>query len=172
MFTLEQQDRIDFEGDLVNMYLSDFRMFRYTSAFGFTGWVTPKTGSGSYELTLEATTVYEYVGPDLFVTSPHVLRLYGSHKSINSLGTTHAYHAYENGPDGCVKICHTSGWDPSLSCVQVLLKGIIYCEAHSIHLRTGDTIAKIIDSFEEYYMIWADPSFFDWQSYFGSKFQR
>ena len=81
----------------------------------------------------------------------------GGRKSINSLGTTHSYHTWSNGPRGIVTICHTSGWDPSISCVQVLLKGIIWLEAYSMHLRTGATIAEIIDSFEEYYMTWTNP---------------
>jgi hypothetical protein len=155
MFTLEQ-DRIDLEETLVKIYLSGFRKTSLPSGLGFTGWVTPKTGSGSYELGLDAREC-PYGKPDLLVTFPRVLWMHGGRKSINSLGTTHSYHTWDNGPNGCVRICHTLGWDPSNSCVQVLLKGIIWLESYSIHLLTGITIAEIIDSFEEYYTIWSNP---------------
>jgi hypothetical protein len=157
MFTSEQPDRIDFEKALVGMEFPGFRQFVRASSFGFIGQFAPKAGSGSYELTAEASEAYPYVEPDLLVTRPHVLWMYGGLTSINSLGTTHDYHAHDNGPDGCVKICHVLLWDPSMTFVQVLLKGIIWLEAYAIHLRTGATIAQIIDSFEEYYRIWSNP---------------
>jgi len=157
MFTSEQWDRINFEEILVSMQFPSFHKFNNSSAFGFTGCVTPKAGNRSYELKLDVTDNYPYDEPDLFVALPPVLWMHGGKKSINSLETTHDYHAYYNGPDGCVKICHTSEWDPSMTCVQVLLKGIIWLEAYSIHLRSGDTIAKIIDSFYEDFRIWANP---------------
>ena len=157
MFTSEQRDRIDFEGALVGMEFPGFRQFIRASSFGFIGQFAPKAGSGSYELTAEASDAYPYIEPDLLVTWPRVLWMHGGLTSINSLGTTHAYHAHYNGPDGCVKICHTSSWDPSMTCVQVLLKAVIWVEAYSIHLRMGATIAQIIDSFEEYYRIWSNP---------------
>jgi len=157
MFTAEQWNRIDFEGALVSMHFPGFQQFNRASSFGFTGWVTPKAGSSSYQLRLDAPNEYPYGKPDLCVVSPQVLWMHGGHRSINSLGTTHSYHTWGNAPDGSIRICHTSGWDPSMTCVQVLLKSIIWLEAYSIHLRMGATIAEIIDSFEEYYMIWSSP---------------
>jgi hypothetical protein len=150
-------NRIDFEETIVNLELPGFRRYDSPTACGFKGSVTPKTGSRSYELKLDLPITYPYSKPNLFVTQPRVLWMRGGKKSINSMGTTHAYHAYRNGRNGCVKICHTCGWDSSFSCVQVLLKGLIYVEAYSIHLLTGATIAEIIDSFEEYYTIWSNP---------------
>ncbi len=157
MFGIEPLDRRDFERALVRKEFPGFRQFNGVSSFGFTGWVTPKAGSGSYQLKLEAPPSYPYGSPSLFVASPQILWMYGGQKSINSLGTTHAYHTYASSPDNSVEICHTSGWDPSFSCVQVLLKGVIWLESFAIHLCTGATIAEIIDSFEDYYATWSTP---------------
>lgn len=121
MFTAEQWDRIGFEGVLVGIEFPGFQQFNGLSSFGFSGWVTPKTGNRSYQLRLDAPKEYPYGKPDLCVVSPQVLWMHGGRGCINSLGTTHSYHTWDNGPNGCVKICHTSGWDPSMTCVQVLL---------------------------------------------------
>jgi hypothetical protein len=158
MWTAEQWERIFFETNLVSRYLPDFRWFNWPPASGFLGWVRPGTGTVSYQLRLDVGPHYPYVAPDLQVTSPPVLWMYGGRQTINSLGVSHNYHVYGNDPNsGCLRICHTAGWDASANCIQVLLRGIIWVESYSIHLRTGATIATIIDSFAEYHRLWAQP---------------
>lgn len=154
MFTAEQWNRINFEEALVNEIFPGFQIFYGSSSFGFTGWITPKAGIRSCELRAEASYDFPYSKVALYVTQPRVLWMYGGKSSINSLGITHDYHTHSNGPDGCVQICHVAEWDPSMTFVKVLLMGAIYVEAYSIHLLCGDTIADIIDSFDEYFRKW------------------
>lgn len=70
--------------------------------------------------------------------------------TINSLGCTHDFHTNSNGPGGCVQICHFSpaNWDASKTCVSVMIKAVLWCEAYDVHMVTGLSIATIVDQFK------------------------
>ena len=68
--------------------------------------------------------------------------------TINSDKTSHEFHTYGNGPNGCVQICHTQKqkWDASKTCVGVFFKGILWVTAYTVHLETGDSIANVLQN--------------------------
>lgn len=71
-------------------------------------------------------------------------------ETINSVGSSHAFHTLSNGPDGCVQICHFKSefWDASKTCVGVLFKGLLWLEAYDIYLKTDMSIASILSNWK------------------------
>ncbi|MGV7223638.1 MAG: hypothetical protein ACQ9MH_19185 [Nitrospinales bacterium] len=129
--------------------LPQFRPYGLSGEYYFSGWQTT-SHRNRFKLRLGIPPYYPDNVPSLFVTSPHTLRSYRGRATINSQGTSHAYHTMSNGTDGCVKICHfdSAMWDASKTCVAVFMKGILWLEAYEMHLRTGEDIATILSSWE------------------------
>lgn len=143
--TAEQCQRLALEKKLIERYMPGFHVINPSGNTYIEGWAYPKGGS-SYMLRLDLPISYPYSKPLLFIVNPQILRMHNSNESINSLGTSHRFHTHENGPNGCVQICHSRSWNPSETCVKVLLKGHLWCEAYSAHLRTGECIADYVSS--------------------------
>jgi len=142
----DYQSRIQVEKAIVVKELSQFQFLKSGNDSYFMGHHTTSTRQNCYQLKLVLGRYYPDQMPNLYVISPSTLFNYHFTKTINSLGLSHAFHTLENGPDGCVQICHfkPETWDSSRTCVGALLKGVLWCEAYDVHLTTGKDIAEIL----------------------------
>lgn len=143
MWNTEQCERLALEEQLLARYMSGFGFYDRTGNAYVQGWCTTN-GGNNYALRLCLPPDFPYDEPKLWVVSPQTLWLHGNRGTVNSLGTSHAFHVYGN-DSGYVNICHTSDWDASITIVKVLLKGILWCEAYDGHLRTGQDLADFLN---------------------------
>ena len=139
--------RIKAERKIMVKELPQFKFFKLGNERYFEGWHTTTTSRLKFQLKLPLPKGYPEVLPALYVTCPLTLRKYGG-GTINSIGITHSFHTLGNGPGGCIQICHfgTGNWDASKTCIGVLFKGMLWCEAYAVHLRTGLDISEIIEN--------------------------
>jgi len=142
-WSIEQQQRLAFDEKLIELYMSGFAFHDKTGNTYVEG--DARTNSGNmYKGRLCLPPNYPDEEPALYVVNPHTLWMFGNHGTINAMGTSHAFHVYDNGPDSCVKICHTIDWEPSMTCVKVLQKLHLWLEAYESHLRTGRSIDECL----------------------------
>jgi len=141
--------RLQIEKAIVASQMPQFVFSDLGNEASFQGWQKTTTGNEYFYLKLEIPPWYPDKMPNLFVTSPHILKDRGG-KPINTMGSVHSFHTLSNGAGGCVRICHftSESWDASKTCVGVLIKGILWLEAYSVHLITGITIAEILDQWK------------------------
>jgi ubiquitin-protein ligase len=144
--TSEQQQRLAFEAKLVAKYFPEFRLLEQDGKSTLKGWVQTNEGK-KYTLQIPIPESYPFTKPDLYLMDPSELPMHGGERTINSLGTSHDYHANRNGPEGVVNICHTHNWESSRTFVQILLKGRVWCELYEEHLKTGETIDSLLRSY-------------------------
>jgi len=138
----EQQRRLAAEKKVIAAKMPHFQFYNPSGNTYVAGLARTNFGK-QYHAKVQLTQNYPYEEPELFITSPHTLWMYGG-GTINALGTTHAFHTYDNSSDGCVKICHTLDWDSSKTCLLVILKAHLWLEAYEAHLRTGRDIADFL----------------------------
>lgn len=143
-WTLAQCQRLALEAKLLQRYMPDFRFRDPKGAAFVEGWTRTRDGE-NYRLMVDLPPNYPYSKPRLYVASPKTLRTHDGSGSINAQGTSHRFHTRDNGPGGMVRICHSGSWDPSRTIVQVVLKGILWCEAYATYLRTGEDIADVLN---------------------------
>ena len=142
MWSPSQRDRLYLERQLLARELSQFSLHLDDDIAYVIGWQGTSRRSKRYQLVLVLPEYYPNEKPELFVTSPRVLQRHGSWGTVNDMGTSHAFHTLDNGPGGCVHICHDDGgWEASKTCVSVLMKGVCWLEAYEAHLATGRNIA-------------------------------
>jgi ubiquitin-protein ligase len=140
-----EPERWQFEQQLIRFYMRSFAIHNLADGGAVVeGWAQTSGGQNRYKGRLVLSSNFPYEKPELYVTSPNPLRMHGWQGTINSLGTSHAFHTHANGPDGCVQICHTDSWHASLTCVFVLLKLHLWLEAYEAHQRTGEEIAEYL----------------------------
>lgn len=143
--SMSRISRLRLERYIVYHELPQFRLCGSIETPYFTGWQKTTQKLQDYKLKLLLPKWYPDQMPCLYVVYPKTLYKYSNWETINSEGVSHAFHTQANGHDGCVQICHDHNWDASKTCVGVLMKGIIWLEAYERHLKTGFTIAEIID---------------------------
>ncbi|MFH2000093.1 MAG: hypothetical protein ABIK28_10445 [Planctomycetota bacterium] len=141
--------RLSFEAKIFAKYLSTFSFDLSQFPPCFVGNYRTTAGGNVYRLKVVPPEWYPNDMPSLYVIAPNRLTKYGDKGYVNDVGISHAYHTMENGPGGCVQICHFNSdtWDASKTCIGVATKGIMWCEAYDCHLATGRTIADILDEF-------------------------
>jgi hypothetical protein len=141
--------RLAFEIKIMKHEFPQFRPYGRSGEYYFSGWQTTSIGT-KYKLRLNIPLFYPDHVPSLYVTSPHTLRSYKGGSTVNSQGTSHAYHTLSNETDSCVQICHfdSSNWDASKTCVAVFTKGILWLDAYEMHLTSGKDIATILSSWK------------------------
>lgn len=140
----EQCRRLAAEEKLMKKYMRDFHFYNRTGNTYIKGEVQTSGRRNKYTLKLTLPSDFPYDEPYLYVASPNILWQYGHQETVNSEGTSHAFHTTDNGSDNCIKICHTHYWDPSITCVKIILKGILWLEAYEGHLRTGKDLAEFL----------------------------
>ena len=87
---------------------------------------------------------YPYSPPPLYVAAPRRLYSYEGRQSVNEMGSVHSFHTMGNGPNGIVSICHFREWNAAHTCLQILIKGILWWEAYMAHMRTGRDLAEFL----------------------------
>lgn len=144
------KSRLQFEKSIMQNEMPQFLLYQTGNANYFYGCQTTTTLGLLYTLKLTIPTWYPDEMPSLFVVSPLTLPKYGGLGTINNEGISHAFHTQENGPGGCVQICHFQHdyWDASQTCVGVFVKGILWLEAYETHLRTGKDSAEILKNWK------------------------
>jgi hypothetical protein len=155
MFPRSFESRIKVERKIMAKELPQFKHFELNNERYFEGWHTTTTSHQEFQLKSTLPKGYPEVLPALYVTCPLTLRKYGG-GTINSIGITHSFHTLGNGPGGCIQICHfgPANWDASKTCIGVLFKGILWCEAYAVHLRTGLDISEIFDNWRRRKTSW------------------
>lgn len=135
--------RLDLERQLLARELPQFQLHNIDGNPYVAGWQTTSDGWKTYRLKLLLGPHYPDQMPSLYVVSPLALPNTDGDGTINDEEVSHAFHTLENGPGGCVQICHFKSdyWDASKTCVGVLMKGIVWLEAYEAHLQTGQDIA-------------------------------
>ena len=141
-----ERQRLDFEAKLVAKYFPEFRFLEQEGKTTVEGWIQTNSGK-RYKLQIPISGGYPFQKPPMYVTDPVMLPRLGGKGTINSMGSSHAMHVLSNGPGGLVSICHTPSWNPARSCVQILLKGRIWCELYEEHLQTGESIDSLLKSY-------------------------
>lgn len=141
--------RLSFEANIFAKHLPSFILHLLEDPPYFVGDYRTTSGGNIYRLKVMVSKWYPNEMPSLYVVSPRRLRKRGGLCFINDVGVSHDYHTRGNGPNGCVQICHFNSdtWDASQTCIGVVTKGIMWCEAYDCHLATGRTIADILDEF-------------------------
>jgi ubiquitin-protein ligase len=144
------KSRLQFEKNIVQYEMPQFRLYQMGDEYYFLGRQTTTALGRQYNLKLIIPAWYPDQMPSLFVVSPLTLPKYGHRGTINSEGVSHQFHTQNNGPKGCVQICHfkPERWDASQTCVGVFLKGQLWLEAYDFHLCTGLSIAEILKNWK------------------------
>jgi len=100
------------------------------------------TSFHDYRLALMLPNDYPDRMPPLYVISPHPLF---THDGTPVPECSHEYHTLDRGPEGEVQICHSYSdqWDPWISCVGVLMRGLLWIYLYEQPMRTGRTINDV-----------------------------
>ncbi|MHC4116590.1 MAG: ubiquitin-conjugating enzyme E2 variant [Planctomycetota bacterium] len=140
MRTREQCRRLAIDEKLVDKYMPGFRFYDKTGDTYVEGSVTPNGTSNSYRLRLDIPPDYPNNQPRLFVISPVTLWKHRGRGKINDEEVSHSFHTLGTGHGGCVEICTLRDWDASMTCVKLLIMGVLWLEAYTQHLQTGESI--------------------------------
>jgi hypothetical protein len=137
------QKRVAMEQHVVGI---ETGFFLSSSAKGpcFIGWHKTSGNGNWYQLQLQLTYAFPNEKPILTILSPQRLFQYNSLQALNDLGSSHNFHIDGTDENGYLKICHTRNWDASKSCVGVILKGCLWCEAYNNYMATGITIDAVL----------------------------
>ena len=151
MWDREQQRRLAWEKKELGRRAPRFTFQNLSGDTYITGWQDADSGSTRCKLKIEIPPCYPDEVPKLFVVSPRLLWKRGHRELLNSEEISHTWHTLENGPYGCVQICHCyeGDWDASMTCLTVAKAGMIWVSSYAAHLRTGITIAKHIDQMKQ-----------------------
>jgi hypothetical protein len=148
MWTAEQCERLALEENLVRKYFSNFTAYNRTGNTYYSGWIKEAGYRTQYILRLDLPACFPDEKPSLYVEVPKILWK-KDNGTINSTNTSHDWHIYGNGEDNCVKICFTSDWNSTCTCLLALQRGRVWVAAYETHLITGETIAQIIDRWKK-----------------------
>jgi hypothetical protein len=141
--------RLLFERDEMARIHPWFTLYRRGDDYYFRGWYISTTLNSPFELKLDIPPYYPHQLPALYIISPITLWKYDG-STINSEGVSHAFHTLQNGPNGCVQICHFNSetWDASKNCPGVAYKAMLWVEAYGVHVATGMSIASILEKWK------------------------
>ncbi len=136
------QVRLRFEKAIMDSQLPQFQLFHKAGTWFFQGWEKGMRKEPAYQLKLIISEHYPDKMPELYITYPTVLPKYKNYGTINEESSSHQFHTCQNGPDGCVQICHFKStiWDASKTCVGVFIKGILWLLSYELHLINGKSI--------------------------------
>lgn len=148
-WTKKQRIRLAVENKILASKAPGLRFYEHTRADKTYVAGRVKTSDGhKYELKVLLGPKFPDKMPKMYVVSPHKVPKYGG-GFVNDAGLSHRFHTRGKGPDGCVEICHCSSWDPSRTIASVLFRGVIWCEGHRRHLKTGRSIADYCDELHD-----------------------
>jgi len=145
MWSISQRYRLATEKNVLAGKMRNFQFYNPTHDTYVAGGVHTRDGN-IFQLKLVPREGFPDEMPNLYVVWPLVLRRYGG-GTVNEVGISHEFHTWTNGPGGCVQICHTKPnlWDSSTTILGVLVKGQLWLEGYSQHLRTGISIDSFLE---------------------------
>ena len=143
------QKRIEMEEYVVGIETGFFLTYSKKGP-RFNGWFKTSGNGRWYYLNLQMTYAFPNEKPILTILPPKQLNKYHSMQLLNDIGISNAFHINGTDENGYLKICHTHYWDASKSCVGIILKGCLFCEAYEYYMATGitidDALKKIIEN--------------------------
>jgi hypothetical protein len=148
MWTDEQCKRLAFEENMVRKHFPEFEVYERTRNAYYLGRIKEAVFRNKYELRIELHPCHPDFEPSLFVKYPRILRT-KTGEIVNDIGTSHEWHTYGVEEGEPVKICYTSDWDSSCTCLLAMHRGWLWVAAFEAHLITGKTIATIIEEWKE-----------------------
>ena len=145
MWNREQQERLAFEERILQNYMPHFDFYDRSSDTYVSGMARVAGSDQEYQLWIDLPPHYPLQAPSSYVVSPATLPMCGGDRTINSLGASHAYHVLGNKANQYVKLCYYNDpWDPTMAIVAIVLRGHLWLDAYTKHLRTGRTIDEIL----------------------------
>lgn len=150
MIPIKLQNRLLIELKHIMKIFKQFKLYQSKDGIYFIGWYITTTGI-QYLLKLIVSENYPDERPKLYVVSPKTLWQYEGMATINNVEVSHAFHTLSNDSQGHIQICHFSSesWHAGCTCVGVMKKAQLWCEAHVEHLSTGLSIDAIINNWKK-----------------------
>ena len=147
---MTMEERLILENQILNREgFSQFQIYTGQTAGNYYLWGEQRTNSGNlYKIWSPIPSTYPSSKPPVYVYQPNPLLGYGGQKTINSYGTSHYMHTFTNGPNGEVQICHwhSDRWHSGITFSRVMLKVILWLEAHEQHRATGKDICHSVST--------------------------
>ena len=144
------KERLFIEQSIMIIKLPHFKLYQLNNEFYFKGWYNTTIGV-RYLLKLNISEHYPDKIPELYVLSPKPFWQQGKIDPMNNIQSSHAFHTSNNDSKGNIQICHydSGSWHAGCTCVGVMTKGQIWCEANAEHLSTGVSIDTIITQWKK-----------------------
>ena len=142
--TLYAHNRLEADRLVLARYMPQFELRNNEGTLCFEGWQSTNSGR-RYRLRLLLPPGYPDERPDLLVVWPTWLRKHDG-GTIASEGASHSFHSLGGTDEGYLRLCHTSSWNPWLTCLAVFLKGVIWLAAYDAHLATGRPLSDFVRS--------------------------
>jgi hypothetical protein len=159
MWSSQQAKRLAIEKKVLEKRMPQFRFYDPTGATYVQGWQDTSHGRCRFELKVTIPSQFPNEMPRLYVTTPRRLSKHGG-GTINGMGLSHDFHTFENGPVGCVQICHDKPetWTAAKTLIGVFIKAMLWLELYELHLKNGKTIAVMLkkDSEETEFELFSD----------------
>jgi hypothetical protein len=149
-WTKKQRIRLAVEDKILASKASGFHFHEHTRADKTYVAGKVKTSDGhKYELKVLLGSKFPDEMPSLLLVSPNAAKYDGG--LIVDEGLSHRFHSRGKGAGGHLELCHCneSTWDPHRTILSILIKGAIWSEAHSRHLKTGKSIAEYCDELKD-----------------------
>lgn len=144
--------RFAFEAHLLARYMPSFKFVSTTpDDTRIEGAIRSPNGSGVYRAELRIGPGYPSNKPSLIITDPTPLLMHDGKTALNTMGASHSYHVLGQYGPGHLRICHTSGWDASRTCVQVITRLALWIRAYEEHRHSGKTIDAIFTQWRQKY---------------------
>lgn len=142
--------RLAFEEALLKRYAPEFE-FAWKAAARAKIVGSIQSGKGvTYAAEVVVTPGYPSRAPKLVIVDPKPL-LMADGKYLCQLGTNHNYHVLGQQGHSDLQICHTSAWNASHNCIQVITRLALWIRAYEEHLRTAETIDTIMIRWQKQY---------------------
>jgi len=135
-------DRLLVEKEIVRTY-TDFEFREHSGVTTVTGWVRPRAGGINFQVRVDLTPGFPFERPPLYIGRPELWTRDRKSRLID-IAPSRPFHMYSTDATRLVRLCHTSKWDASVTCMKVLSKGILWCQAYSEYLETGEAVASIL----------------------------
>lgn len=138
----DQRLRLAFERNLVSAKMPQFSFKNLSQDTYITGWA--RTNSRKYYgIEVQIPPDFPHGEPKLFITSPNPLYKRCGRCTIHSAGLSHEFHTIQN-DFGLVQVCFIHDWDPSKTCLLVLLKAHLWLEAYEAYMKTGRSLCDFL----------------------------
>jgi len=130
------QQRLAMEKKLVAKYLPRFQFLRRGDEIHVEGWVSTSAG-GKYKLRVVLASDSPWGRRRVYVLCPRNLPTWDGDGVLGDWAVSHCAHTLGKGADGSLEIDVVGRPDASDTCVNYLVRAIVWCESYEWYLRTG-----------------------------------